>query len=84
MDIDGLASLEREIEKKRREVGAAIRAERERRELSLRDVGRDLSISASTVLEVESGHTPTSTVSRVVQYLKSGQQNSRSRGRPTV
>lgn len=84
-DIDGVVRLEEQLDAKRKQVGAELKAERDRRGLTLQEVGDAVGLHKSQVMLIERAESwRTSTVQRVVRFFEGAQQNSRSRARPTV
>jgi predicted transcriptional regulator len=69
--IAEIRNLEAELQQKRSIVAAALKAERMKRELSLRQVGRRVNIAPSGLLEIENGERwRTDTVARVVRFYE--------------
>lgn len=67
--IDGIRNLEAELERQRKVLAASLRAERQKRKLSLRTVAQSVRLVPSALLKIESGRQwRTDTIARIVKY----------------
>lgn len=69
--IQDVKQLEAELERKRREIAATLKAQRAQRKLSLRQVARKVRLTPTALMSIEMGDSwKTSTVARVVKFYE--------------
>lgn len=71
VQLDAIEAMERGMTGTRRSVAMAIREQREKRELSLRDVAPHVGVTHATLSNIENGKTwTTGTVRKVARYYQ--------------
>lgn len=69
--IQDVRQLEAELERKRKEIAACLKAQRTQRKLSLRQVARKVRLTPTALMSIEMGDSwRTSTVARVVKFYE--------------
>lgn len=69
--IQDVKQLEAELERRRREIAATLKAQRAQRKLSLRQVARKVRLTPTALMSIEMGDSwKTSTVARVVKFYE--------------
>lgn len=69
--IQDVKQLEAELERRRREIAATLKAQRAERKLSLRQVARKVRLTPTALMSIEMGDSwKTSTVARVVKFYE--------------
>lgn len=69
--IQDVKQLEAELERRRKEIAATLKALRAQRKLSLRQVARKVRLTPTALMSIEMGDSwKTSTVARVVKFYE--------------
>lgn len=69
--IQDVKQLEAELERRRQEIAATLKAQRAQRKLSLRQVARKVRLTPTALMSIEMGDSwKTSTVARVVKFYE--------------